>query len=1106
MTTNLRLLFAIPIFFIGFCGFSQVDYWQESNIKNSEVSTTIKKLSVQNAKVFRLEEAQFKAQLSNKAATSKKEKLVFFPDESGKMTEFSVQENTIFSPELAAKYPEIKSYKGVSLEDPNKSIRFSVSQNGIQSMLVDKNSDQTTFMQKTANGSAYILYARNGLDAVDKAFVCETQETFLKSSSTSRTRIVTSQVLKKFRVAISATGEYTQYHGGTVPDALAAINATLTRINMVFETDLGITLELVANTDLVIYTSAITDPYNGNLNSQAQNNFNNVIGAANYDIGHLFNRANNAGDAGFIGSVCIDAQKGSAFSSALVPEGDFYDVDFVAHEMGHQLGANHTWSFESEGSLVQVEPGSGTTIMGYAGITGVNNVAPNGQDYFHYISIKQISDNLATTTCAVEIPLLNTPPVIAPLTNYVIPKSTAFVLSGNATDSDLGDVLTYAWEQIDDGIVTNLTFGPNNPSGANFRSQQPTTNPERYFPMLSRVLQGNLTQSNPTINSAWETVSDVEREMNFALTVRDNSTGGGQVAAATLKVDVVNNSGTFSVLSQNAAVTYDAGSVQSVIWDVANTNQTPINTAEVDIFLSTDGGLTFPILVAQNVKNDGEHEILIPNTVTSQARLMIKASDNIYFAVNTTNFTIATSPIILNFNELQFEVCQPNNLVIPFVYETDGVFSEATSFSVTGLPVGVTASFSPATVTANNTNVTLTLGNITAAVAAEYSLEVTATAASASKQVPIQLNIFNDQFSPVVLNSPADGATDTSTDQVFEWTEEPISTNYDIEIATDLAFTNVIVAETVIFNSYKASSLIPETTYYWRVKPKNNCGEGVFSMPFSFVTPTIDCKQKFANNLPQTISASGTPTITSVISFIEDLPVADINVVLNITHTFLADLKITLISPQGTKVVLVSSSCGENNNINATFDASAPSFVCGTLPSISGTVRPLGSLASFNGESSQGDWILEINDNAGGDGGALNSFGISLCVEGQFRPDEDNDGVFDDGDDLCLGTALGQEVNADGCPVFRFDPANFAVSLSSETCRDNNDGALEIRTITGLNYSVTTSGNGINILDSFTTNYVLNDLAAGDYTVCITGTDGIITYEVYCFDFVITQP
>lgn len=1105
MSTNLRLLFAIPIFFLSFCGFGQVTYWQEASLSNSNSANSLKKLSIKDAKVFKLEEGLFDKKLKSISESAKTNAVVYFPDEKGKLIAFSVQEASVLSPELARKYPQIKSYKGVAVADPFKKIRFSMAPNGMQTMLLDSHSADATFMQKSASG-AYILYTRKASDAIATDFVCETNEAIQSIIEAPQPNLVDMQVLKKYRVAVSATGEYTQFHGGTIAGALAAINATFTRINMVYETDLGITLELVANTDLVIYTDASTDPYNGNLNTQVQNTLNSVIGAANYDVGHLLTRASNTGDAGFIGAICDDNKKGSAFSSGVNPSGDLFDIDFVAHEMGHQFGANHTWSFESEGTQVQAEPGSGTTIMGYAGIAGVNNVASSGQDYFHYYSIKQITEFLATTSCATEIALVNNPPIITAASDYTIPKGTAFVLTGTATDSDVADVLTYTWEQIDDGTVTNTTFGPNNPSGANFRSQLPSTDPSRYFPKMSRVLQGNLTQTNPTINSAWETVSNVEREMNFALTVRDNNSEGGQVASDILKIDVVNSAGPFTVWSQNTNVSYVGGSIQEVSWDVANTTNAIVNAQKVDILLSTDGGVTFPYLVADDVPNDGAQNVLIPGEITSQARIMVKASDNVFFAVNSTNFTIASSLVVLNFSALDYRVCQPSNLVLPFTYETNSGFSETSSFSISGMPVGLTANFSQPTANIDNTPITITFSNTNAVATGEYPIAITATSASVTKQVTVNLNIRSSTFSMVNLIAPTANLVDAGINPTFQWDIEPSSTSYDIQIATDVAFTNNVEVATVLFNTYTSIGLLPNTTYYWHVKPKNECGEGVYTTASSFTTTSVDCAIETATSLPITISSSGTPTVTSTITFTEDLPIADVNVVLNVTHTYLADLTIKLTSPQGTSVVLVSNSCGETRNINATFDSSAASFVCGNNPAITGVVKPLGSLNSFIGESSRGDWVLEIKDNAGGDGGALNNFSLELCVEGMLRPDDDNDGVYDDGDDLCLGTPAGQEVNADGCPVYRFSNTNFTVSVASESCRASDDGTIQITAAMGLNYTAVITGNGVNDTGAFTNSYALEGLQAGNYTVCITGTDGVIVYEEYCFDVVVTQP
>lgn len=1104
MKANLRLLFAIPIFFLSFSGFSQDVFWQETNTNTPNVSSKLQKLSILKAKTYTLNDKDFRTNLEKKIR-SKGSRVLYFPDENGIVIGFEIEESSVMAPELSKKYPNIKSYKGVGVSDRSKNIRFSVSPKGVQSMMVDKRSSEATFMQKS-NGEDYILYTRKADDIVDANFICETKELSLSGKSFSTARFVDDQVLRKFRVAISTTGEYTAYHGGTKADALSAINATLTRINMVFEADLGVTLELVANTDLVIYTSANTDPYTGNLNTQAQSTLNSVIGAANYDLGHLLNEDSNGGDAGFIGSVCNDTQKGSAYSSGTTPEGDLFDLDFVAHEMGHQLGANHTWSFESEGTQVQAEPGSGTTIMGYAGISGVNNVASNGQDYFHYYSIKQISDYIETTSCATEIPIANVPPVIVGLPDYTIPQGTPFVLLGNATDSDSADVLTYAWEQVDDGVVTSATFGPTNPSGATFRSQKPSVDSRRYFPKLSSIISGNLTQTNPAVNSAWETLSTIERDLNFALTVRDNALGGGQVVSDLIKVNVVANAGPFLVLSQNTTASYEAGSSQQILWDVANTTNSSVNAQFVDIFLSTDGGLSFPTSLAENVANDGSHMILLPNVVTSQARIMIKASTNVFFAVNELNFSITESAIVLNFSALEYFICQPQDLSIPFVYETNNGFSETATFSVTGLPSGLTASFSPTTATTDGTSVGLTFSNSGAVASGVYQITVLATTASVTKQVVVTVSIENTSFTPILLTNPADAQNEVGINQVFDWAEEPSSTSYDIEIATDLAFANIVESASILANMYTSLGLNPNTIYFWRVKPKNNCGEGVFSDAFTFTTTNIDCKIVSAKSLPITISSSGSPTIFSTISFIEDLPLSDVNVILDLTHSYLADLTVRLTSPEGTTVVLLANSCGQNRNVNATFDHSASSFVCGTNPAITGLVKPLGSLNSFKGESSKGDWVLEINDNAGGDGGSLNSFSLELCVEGEFRPDEDNDGVFDDGDDMCLGTPEGQVVDTQGCPLYYFEPSNFEVSLSSESCRANNDGAITIAANTSLAYTVNITGNGINDEDNFTTTFSLGNLQSGTYLVCITGTDGVITYEQYCFDAVITQP
>lgn len=1109
MLTKLRLVLSISIIFLSFYGSAQSKYWGQEISPTKIASPSLSNADVSKVKVFQLDQVSLYKELSSVSTLKNDNGIVYFPDIKGKLRGFKISENAVLSPELAKKYPDIKSYSGYSLDGKKDRIRFSISHRGVQSMIVHAGSEKTTFMEKVLDeGSTYVVYDRSLHSKLDSEFICFTESAIEKGIEGSALKLVDDQNLRKYRLAISATGEYTQFHGGTIADALAAINATLTRVNQVFETDLGVTLELIANTDLVIFEDPDTDPYGGNLNSEVQSTLTSTIGEANYDVGHLFHEDTDGGNAGFIGSVCRDNQKGSAYAAALNPQGDIFDLDFVAHELGHQFGANHTWSFQSEGTLVQAEPGTGTTIMGYAGIIPGENVAPDGDDYFHYYSIFQIIEYLQTTSCGELTPLANNPPVINPIGDYIIPKGTPFVLRGNATDPDTTDVLTYAWEQIDDGIVTTANFGPDNPSGANFRSLRPTTDTDRYFPKLSEVIQGNLTQTNPPINSAWETVSNVERQMNFALTVRDNAAGGGQVASELVKIDVISSAGPFVVTSQNTAETYTAGSVQTISWDVANTNKTPINMQEVDIFLSTDGGLSFPILVATAVPNDGSHEVIIPGNSTTTARFMVKSIDNVFFSINSTDFVIEDSEVILNFADLNYDVCEPNDLIVPFIYETYLGFNEEVTFSALGMPLGLTAVFEPATSTDNNTPVSITFSNTDLVAPGEYPVNITATSLSLTKDVTLNITINDANFSDVVLQTPINASTGVGLQQQLIWELDSLYSAYDLEIASDVLFTSVIEsANDIIFNTYLPQNLQEETTYFWRVKPKNSCGEGTFGPPFSFTTISISCDIEIAKDVPVEISSIGTPTVTSKITFLNDLPITDVNVGLDLEHTFLADLIISITSPQGTEVILTSNSCGELENIDAVFDDDGDPFVCSSGGvAISGTVSPLGSLATFNGESSFGEWILTVADTAPADGGTINNFFLEICGEGELRPDDDEDGVFDDGDDLCLGTAPGTEVNTDGCPVFRFAPDNFNLVIESESCITNDNGSFEITAVMSMDHTVNVLGNGLNITEDFLKAYKLEDLAAGTYTVCINGTDGVNNFEEICFDVVINEP
>ena len=568
--------------------------------------------------------------------------ILSIPLPNGSFANYRIQESPIMGKKLASQFPEIKTYSGQGIDDPDSILRFGWTSGGFHAIGIT--SHDMFFISSYAQGDTehYISYWKKDAPHLQTPLRCLAPHAESESRSISPLAPMQSgATLRIYTAAIAATGEYTAYFGGTKSGALNnGIVPAINQLNAILEREFAIRLVLTDEEMKIIYTDPATDPYSGtvlDMATQNQPNLDAQIGSADYDIGHVFHGTGGSGVA-YLSVVCsgIKAQGCSAFST---PNGVTWIVDLVAHEVGHQFSADHSFNGTTSScgggnrnASTAWEPGSGSTIMSYSGSCGAENVQNFSDPYYHVGNFDEILSFSSATACDDEIATGNHPPVVNAGPDYTIPKSTPFVLTASASDAD-GDPLTYDWEEWDVGNASP----PNTDDGTRpiFRSFAPTSSPSRTFPKLSDVLNN--------VSTFGESLPTTDRTMKFRVTVRDNRAGGGGIANDMTLITVENGAGPFQVTSPNTAVTWNGGNQQTVTWNVAGTDAAPINTANVNILLSTDGGLTFPTILSSSTPNDGSESITVPAVTTTTARVKIEAVGNVFFDVSNTNFTITTT-------------------------------------------------------------------------------------------------------------------------------------------------------------------------------------------------------------------------------------------------------------------------------------------------------------------------------------------------------------------------------------------------------------------------------------------------------------------------------
>ncbi|MBK9638206.1 MAG: T9SS type A sorting domain-containing protein [Bacteroidetes bacterium] len=657
-----KLLSLFLFLSLGHIGFSaNQSLWKETPL--SELSSlNDASIRTKNCLHYKLDISKFTNLLytSPDETSSSSGTLIEVPFPDGTFKSYRIKATPIIPQALQNKYPGIKTWSGQGVEDPSSVIYLDVTLWGFHGMIFSEQGTVYIDPYNMSTNEFYLVYWKSDALSSSQIAACgfdpSTKENQMNSAEiranvqqgggTNNVARSAGNTLRTYRTAISCTGEYSTYHGGTTPGVLSAIVTSLNRVTGVYEQEVSVRLVLVPNNDTLIFLNSATDPFTNNNGStmlgQNQSTVAARIGNNNYDIGHVFSTGG-GGIAG-LGVICSSMSKARGVTGSPSPINDPFNIDYVAHEMGHQFGGNHTFnsnisSCSGNGNFsTAFEPGSGTTIMAYAGICGSHNTQNFSDAFFHTASFDEILDytTLAVgSTCPVSTATGNNAPIITSIGgDHAIPYQTPFLLEGVANDPD-GDPIKYSWEEYDLGPAGS----PSAPSGNAplFRSMIPSTSPIRYFPKLSAIVTGT--------TSLGERLPTYARDLQFRLTVRDNKLGGGGVTYEEVLVtlNVINTGAPFIVTAPNTNITWVGGTQENVTWNVVGTDVAPISATNVDIFLSTDGGYTYPTTLATGVPNTGVATVTVPSISNTTARVMVRGAGNVFFDISNANFTITNT-------------------------------------------------------------------------------------------------------------------------------------------------------------------------------------------------------------------------------------------------------------------------------------------------------------------------------------------------------------------------------------------------------------------------------------------------------------------------------
>lgn len=924
-----------------------------------------------------LEECALKT--SNRSVQTYAQVLIPLPGKG--LQAFQVYESPVMASALQEKYPEIRTYTGHHIEDPRQVLKLDVGPSGLHAMVFGAKGTAVIEPMFAGDKDKYMAFQKADLSPAD--FRCHVEGNAFFPEEGRRQggggTNPTGTELRTYRIAIGATGEYTTFHGGTKAQAMAAIVTTMNRVNGIYERDFTVTMVIVPNNDTLIYTDPNTDPYtNNNLGTilgENQDLCDSLIGTANYDIGHVFGTA--GGGLAGVGVVC-GGSKAIGATGLGSPVGDVFSVDYVSHEIGHQFSGGHTFNDCGGQAGDSYEPGSGVTIMAYAGLCGASNLQSNSVDQFHVNTYDEVVFFTQTgngNNCPVVTNTGNNPPLVTvPVGGFHIPYQTPFELVASAVDPE-GDSLTYCWEQFDLGPQAH----PDSAVGTAplFRTWPAGKDSIRICPQISDLVNN--------VHTIGELLPQFGREMNFRVLVRDNVVGGGAADYGHLTFQVADSAGPFAVVSPNGGQFWTVGDIQTVTWDVANSNLAPVNCQAVDIWLSEDGGWTYPHLLASNRPNTGAATITVPNVVGNGIRIKVKAADNIFFDISDNNSIVspALAPdYTVTVNAPLQTLCGSDTVVYVIELDTLMGFSDSVSLGLIGNPAGTAYTFSGNPTLPPGT-VLLSVYDTSAFTPGDYTMTLQANASSGIKNLPLTLRLRDGAPAPVSLIAPFNGATNVLGSSPFSWNPLPFANSYSIEISENPGFSPIVQSATGLLSpSYSPlPALNPNTIYYWRVKAdQSDCGPGPWSPVFSFQTELLQCAVYMSIDTPVFISNQGTPTVYSQLQITQNILLSDVNVVdFSGVHTWMSDMNFRLISPNGDSIPLFGNICGSDDDWDLSFDDAATNGAIPCPPTSGLSYQPLSPLSVLNGSNAMGTWFMEAFDDTNQDGGYLQSWGLELC-------------------------------------------------------------------------------------------------------------------------------